>query len=159
MRFVVQEHLASRLHWDLRLEMGGVLKSWALPRGPSMDPSKKRLAVQVVDHPVEYGDFEGVIPDGEFGAGVVAVWDEGRFIAAGDHDPEAALEAGKLEFELEGSILKGGFALVRFRGEADSYWMLIKKGDAHAVTPWNLPRALTPEREQALRDKGRARDT
>ena len=158
MRFVVQEHLAGRLHWDLRLEMGGVLKSWALPKGPSMDPSKKRLAVQVVDHPVEYGDFEGVIPDGEFGAGVVAVWDEGRFVASGDGDPEAALEAGKLDFELEGRILKGGFALVRFRGDADSYWMLIKKRDDHALVPWELPRALTPEREQALRKMSRAGD-
>ncbi|MCF8062953.1 MAG: 3'-phosphoesterase [Deltaproteobacteria bacterium] len=159
MRFVVQEHLASRLHWDLRLEMGGVLKSWALPKGPSMDPAEKRLAVQVVDHPLEYGDFEGHIPEGAFGAGVVAVWDEGSFVAAGDRNPESALEAGKLEFELDGRILKGGFVLVRFRGEADNYWMLIKKRDDYAASPWKLPRALTPEREKALRQKSGPGDT
>jgi bifunctional non-homologous end joining protein LigD len=154
MRFVVQEHLAGRLHWDLRLEMGGVLKSWALPRGPSMDPAEKRLAVQMVDHPVEYGNFEGFIPEGEFGAGVVAVWDEGRFIPTGSSGAEAALEAGNLEFELEGRILKGGFLLVRFQGDADNHWMLVKKRDLHALSPWELPRALTPEREQELRERG-----
>jgi bifunctional non-homologous end joining protein LigD len=153
MRFVVQEHLAGRLHWDLRLEVGGVLKSWAVPRGPSMDPAEKRLAVKMVDHPVEFGDFEGVIPEGEFGAGVVAVWDEGRFLPAGKGGGEAALEAGKLEFELEGRILKGGFLLVRFQGDADDHWMLVKKRDRHALSPWELPRALTPERESELRQR------
>ncbi len=151
MRFVIQEHRATRLHWDLRLEMGGTLKSWALPKGPSMDPSQKRLAVQVEDHPIEYADFEGVIPEGNYGAGVVVIWDRGRYEVAAGEDPEAALRAGKLEFEAEGETLRGGFALVRFEGESENYWMLIKKRDDQAVTPWDLPRALTPEREKALR--------
>lgn len=151
MRFVIQEHLATRLHWDLRLEMGGVLKSWALPKGPSLDPSEKRLAVQVVDHPLEYAGFEGVIPEGGYGAGVVAVWDRGDYTVSGNGDPEAALKNGKLEFQVRGRILKGGFVLVRFKGEGEHYWMLIKKRDDHAVSSWRLPRALTPEREKELR--------
>lgn len=158
MQFVIQEHRAGRLHWDLRLEMGGVLKSWALPKGPTMDPSKKRLAVQVVDHPLEYADFEGVIPEGAFGAGVVAVWDRGDYAPLEGRDPETDLEAGKLEFTARGRILKGGFALVRFRSDEEPYWMLIKKRDVHAVSPWELPRALTPEREKELRAKGGGTD-
>ena len=115
--FVVQKHAARRLHWDFRLERDGVLWSWAVPRGPSMDPRHKRLAVQVEDHPVEYATFEGSIPAGNYGAGAVELWDRGHWTPLGD-DPEADLRRGELKFTLDGGRLRGGFVLVRLKPKA-----------------------------------------
>ncbi len=134
LQFVVQQHGARRLHWDLRLEWGGVLLSWAVPKGPSMDPSVKRLAVRVEDHPIDYADFEGIIPAENYGAGPVIVWDLGRWVPI--EDPTAGLANGKLLFDLAGYKLQGRFTLVRTRGgEAepkDGSWLWIKKADAFA---------------------------
>ncbi|HXK25253.1 MAG TPA: DNA ligase D [Myxococcota bacterium] len=131
--FVVQQHAATRLHYDLRLELRGVLLSWAVPKGPSLDPREKRLAVHVEDHPVEYADFEGVIPEGNYGAGEVILWDRGRWIPR--EDPEAGLRSGKLLFDLEGFKLRGRFTLVRTRreGKEGREWLLIKKADGYAT--------------------------
>jgi bifunctional non-homologous end joining protein LigD len=132
--FVVQQHAARRLHYDFRLAWGGVLLSWAVPRGPSLDPAEKRLAVQVEDHPLDYAEFEGVIPEGNYGAGAVILWDRGRWIPL--EDPEAGLEAGKLLFDLQGYKLRGRFTLVRTGGRAGAggrEWLLIKKADAYAL--------------------------
>jgi bifunctional non-homologous end joining protein LigD len=124
--FVVHKHAASHLHWDLRLEMEGVLKSWAVPKGPSRDTADKRLAVKVEDHPIEYGDFEGIIPEGNYGAGAVIVWDRGRWVPL--EDPQVGLAKGKLLFELKGYKLKGVWTLVKIkRGEKE--WLLIKERD------------------------------
>ena len=117
LRFVVQKHAARRLHYDFRLEMNGVLKSWAIPRGPSLDPAEKRLAVHVEDHPLDYGEFEGVIPEGEYGAGTVLLWDRGTWVPL-DPDPEAAYRKGLLRFTLQGEKLHGNWALVRMGGKA-----------------------------------------
>ncbi len=137
-RFVVQKHAARRTHFDLRLEIGGALASWAVPKGPSADPASKRLAVHVEDHPLEYGEFEGVIPKGEYGAGSVIIWDRGRYEPTGDTaDSEQALQqgvrSGKLEFNLYGERLRGRWALVRMKGaEGEDNWLLIKKKDVYA---------------------------
>jgi bifunctional non-homologous end joining protein LigD len=131
--FCVQKHLASHLHYDLRLEHNGVLLSWAVPKGPSLDPTVKRLAMHVEDHPVEYGSFEGVIPEG-YGAGIVMLWDQGTWIPA-DEDVDRALAKGDLKFTLDGYKLKGSWVLVRTRGyggsrgEAGKSWLLIKHRD------------------------------
>ncbi|MDH3744124.1 MAG: DNA ligase D [Acidobacteriota bacterium] len=128
--FVVQKHAASHTHYDLRLEMAGVLVSWAVPKGPSLDPADKRLAVATEDHPLEYADFEGVIPEGNYGAGSVIVWDQG--LATHHLDPEEGLETGKLLFELKGYKLRGLFTLVRTK-RSPREWLLIKKPDAEAT--------------------------
>lgn len=131
--FVVQKHAARRLHYDFRLELDGVLKSWAVPKGPSLDPRAKRLAVQVEDHPLDYADFEGVIPEGQYGGGTVLVWDTGTWSPAGENAAEA-LRRGSLKFELSGKKLRGSWALVRMGGRKreDKNWLLIKEGDAAA---------------------------
>jgi bifunctional non-homologous end joining protein LigD len=131
--FVVQKHAARRLHYDFRLELDGVLKSWAVPKGPSLDPQAKRLAVAVEDHPLDYADFEGVIPEGQYGGGTVLVWDTGTWKPLGD-DPADALRRGSLKFELDGKKLSGRWALVRMGGRKrdDKNWLLIKEGDAAA---------------------------
>jgi bifunctional non-homologous end joining protein LigD len=134
--FVIQKHAARRLHYDFRLELDGVLKSWAVPKGPSLDPGEKRLAVHVEDHPFDYGAFEGVIPKGEYGGGTVLLWDRGTWIPA-DPDPDAAYRKGSLKFTLEGQKLHGKWALVRMGGKAagerHENWLLIKERDEDAV--------------------------
>ena len=150
-RFVVHEHKATRLHYDFRLEMGGVLKSWAVPKGPSMNPADKRLAVMVADHSVEYIDFEGIIPEGSYGAGPVVVWDHGSYEQTEPGAPESQLQTGKFAFILKGKKLKGAFALARFaRGETGKEWLLMKKKDEYGDPSWTLESDLTPQRLKRL---------
>ncbi len=133
--FVVQKHAASHLHYDFRLELDGVLKSWAVPKGPDLDPAQKRLAIQVEDHPVQYGDFEGIIPEGEYGGGTVMVWDRGTWETEPDSDPLESYRAGRLKFELHGQKLRGKWMLVRRGGAstlAERHWFLIKERDRFA---------------------------
>ena len=134
--YVIQKHRASHLHYDFRLELNGVLLSWAIPKGPSLDPSVKRLAMQVEDHPREYGSFEGVIPEGEYGGGTVMLWDTGTWTPETE-DPESTLKKGDLKFTLHGKKLHGSWALVRTKGygsRADKSWLLIKHRDKFAST-------------------------
>ncbi|MBA3803967.1 MAG: ATP-dependent DNA ligase, partial [Acidimicrobiia bacterium] len=135
-RFVVQRHRASHLHYDLRLESAGVLLSWAVPKGPTLDPAVKRLAVHVEDHPLDYFDFEGIIPEGEYGGGDVIVWDWGTWESDDDTDPVGAVERGDLHFNLDGEKLAGRFVLVQ-RGRTERDWLLIKKDDDAAHGGWN----------------------
>ncbi len=131
--YVIQKHAARNLHYDLRLEWGGVLKSWAVPKGPSLDPAQKRLAVHVEDHPVDYGSFEGIIPEGEYGGGTVLLWDRGEWEPEGD--PEKAYRRGRLSFRLHGEKLRGGWTLARMGGKAAAegdHWLLVKRADADA---------------------------
>jgi bifunctional non-homologous end joining protein LigD len=139
-RFVVQRHRARRLHYDLRLEMDGVLASWAVPKGPTLDPKARRLAVQVEDHPLSYYDFEGVIPDG-YGKGDVIVWDWGTWEPADGVDPAEAVKKGDLHFDLDGQKLKGRFVLVRRDkpGGKDD-WLLLHKRDDAAEPGWDPER-------------------
>ena len=133
--FVVQKHRASHLHYDFRLEAEGVLKSWAVPKGPSLDPRQKRLAVRVEDHPYEYKNFEGTIPAGNYGAGDVIVWDRGTYRNADGNNEDALLEGlrkGALSIDLRGRKLRGGFSLVRLKRPRQ--WLLIKKNDGYAST-------------------------
>ena len=136
-RFVIQKHDATRLHYDLRLELDGVFKSWAVTKGPSLDPHDKRLAVEVEDHPLDYGDFEGTIPKGQYGGGTVMLWDRGYWEPEGKVTPEKALKSGDLKFTLEGERLHGSFVLVRMRSDRDrgkrTNWLLIKHRDEFAV--------------------------
>jgi bifunctional non-homologous end joining protein LigD len=155
-RFVVHEHDAKRLHYDFRLEVSGVLKSWAIPKGPSMNPADKRLAVMVPDHDVTYIDFEGIIPEGNYGAGPVIVWDAGEFIPLETDNPEAALKNGKLLFELKGRKLNGAFALVRMKNlprSTGKEWLLMKKKDAYAINDFALKTELTSARVAKLKVK------
>ena len=154
--FVIQRHKASHLHYDFRLEMDGVLKSWAVPKGPSLNPHHKRLAMMVEDHPYDYKDFAGVIPEGNYGAGIVEIWDKGTYTSLeekGDTKEDekllkAGLAAGNLKFKLNGKKLKGEFALVRLKDSNSNSWLLIKHNDKYAVadeyssendTPKNSP--------------------
>ena len=140
--FVVQRHKASHLHYDFRLEMDGVLKSWAVPKGPSLYPKDKRLAMMVEDHPYDYKDFKGVIPEGNYGAGIVEIWDKGTYTALTDDKNandikllKAGLKSGNLKFVLKGKKLKGEFALVKIKnayGDKDNVWLLIKHNDKFA---------------------------
>ncbi|MCT1531574.1 3'-phosphoesterase [Sphingobacterium daejeonense] len=134
--FVVQRHHASRLHYDFRLEIDGALKSWAVPKGPSMNPKDKRLAVQVEDHPLSYGSFEGRIPQGNYGAGTVSIFDEGQYSpleVKSDKEFLKSWKEGSIKFRLEGKILKGDFALVRMQGDSSENWLLIKHKDDYST--------------------------
>jgi bifunctional non-homologous end joining protein LigD len=144
LRFVVQKHDATALHYDLRLEIDGVLKSWAVPKGPSDDPAEKRLAVHTEDHPLEYAEFEGTIPEGEYGAGVMRIWDEGTWIP--DSPPLAAYRRGRLGFELKGRRLRGHWTLVRM-GNAQTrkkdLWLLVKGEAKPARRPGAARRGIS----------------
>src|SRR6202167_3259336 len=153
-RFVVQKHDATRLHYDFRLEMEGVLKSWAVPKGPSLDPADKRLAMQVEDHPVSYFDFEGIIPEDNYGAGIVMVWDvgtwqtlspapvQGTSVPGTEAEAAAMLARGYLKFRLKGKKLNGDFAIVKMKGRRPgskgNEWLMIKKHDAHVVEGYDI---------------------
>jgi bifunctional non-homologous end joining protein LigD len=151
LRFVIQKHAARRLHYDLRLELGGVFKSWAVTKGPSLDPTDKRLAVEVEDHPLDYGDFEGTIPQGQYGGGTVQLWDRGYWQPIGAA-PQRALAAGDLKFELDGERLHGSWVLVRMRGDRyggkRTNWLLIKHRDEYAL-PGNHDELLAEDRSVA----------
>jgi bifunctional non-homologous end joining protein LigD len=141
--FVVQKHDASRLHYDFRLEINGVLASWAVPKGPSLDPAVKRLAVRTEDHPIEYANFEGVIPEGQYGAGTVMVWDKGTYSPDGGLSPKRQLARGEIKVVLYGKKLRGGFVLLcpgRPLAEPGSKtrWLLIKRRDDYADPSWRI---------------------
>jgi bifunctional non-homologous end joining protein LigD len=160
--YVIQKHRASQLHYDFRLEWGGVLLSWAVPKGPSLDPSVRRLATRVEDHPLEYGGFEGVIPEGEYGGGTVMLWDRGTWTPE-VADVDTALEKGDLKFTLFGKKLRGSWVLVRtklgYGGSTKPQWLLIKHRDRYALTEDILaeqPRSVLTNRllAEIARDEG-----
>ena len=160
--YVVQKHMASQLHYDFRLEWQGVLLSWAVPKGPSLDPSVKRLAVQVEDHPVEYSNFEGVIPTGQYGSGTVMLWDAGTWQPDGA-DVDGSLQKGEIKFTLHGKKLQGSWVLIRTRGfgkkPSRSSWLLMKHRDQYASTQdvtQHEPRSIASQRLLAdiARDEG-----
>ncbi|MCX7770935.1 MAG: 3'-phosphoesterase [Proteobacteria bacterium] len=145
--FVIHEHHAKHLHFDLRLEIDGVLKSFALPKGPSMNPKDKRLAIMVDDHPISYADFEGIIPEGFYGAGYVVIWDRGVFsVQKGD------LKAGLLEINFNGNILKGMFILKKLP-KNDKSWLFFKKNDKFSNPDFELNLALTEDKKKTLKKK------
>src|SRR5947209_17695596 len=164
LRFVIQKHAATRLHYDLRLELDGVFKSWAVTKGPSLDPHDKRLAVEVEDHPLDYGDFEGTIPKGQYGGGTVQLWDRGYWEA---DDPERGFKKGDLKFTLHGEKLHGSWVLVRMKGDRfggkRTNWLLIKHRDEYA-RPGKGEEILAEDRsvassrsmEQIAQGKGKA---
>jgi bifunctional non-homologous end joining protein LigD len=138
--FVIQRHKASRLHYDFRLELDGVLKSWAVPKGPSLNPKDKRLAMMVEDHPYDYKDFTGIIPEGNYGAGIVEIWDKGTYADIDNSSKESAekklragLKSGDLKFQLFGKKLHGEFALVKLKAKDDNSWLLIKHRDKYSL--------------------------
>jgi DNA ligase D-like protein (predicted 3'-phosphoesterase) len=146
LRFVVQKHAARSLHYDFRLEAGGVLKSWAVPKGPSTNPKEKRLAMPTEDHPIDYLDFEGVIPEGEYGAGSVIVWDTGTYYVQSEEEDkeiplEKALKQGRVSIWLDGKKLHGGYSLIRMGKGAKSRWMLVKKKDEGADARRNITKS------------------
>ncbi|WP_343659963.1 DNA polymerase ligase N-terminal domain-containing protein [Chryseobacterium sp.] len=150
--FVIQRHAASRLHYDFRLEMEGVLKSWAVPKGPSLDPKDKRLAMMVEDHPYDYKDFEGNIPEGNYGAGQVEIWDSGTYEPLEENsklsDEKELLKelyAGSLKFILHGKKLKGEFALVKMKNTDENSWLLIKHKDEFAESPYDAEENTSPK--------------
>ena len=143
--FIVHEHHASHLHFDLRLEMEGVLKSFALPKGPSLNPAEKRLAIMVEDHPLTYADFEGIIPEGNYGAGYVVIWDSGTY-----KTKKGSLLEGILELEFDGRILKGVFILKRLQNSPKN-WLFFKKKDAFADPQFKLALALTETKKKELK--------
>jgi bifunctional non-homologous end joining protein LigD len=149
--FVVHEHAATNHHWDFRLEVGGVLRSWAVPKGPTLDPKAKRLAVAVPDPPLCYGSWEGIIPAGSYGAGPVVVWDTGAFAPHGD--AAEGLGKGRLGFTLHGRRLKGDFSIVRFARAGERQWLLHKTDDGEAVPGWEPPTDLTDERIATLKEE------
>jgi DNA ligase D-like protein (predicted 3'-phosphoesterase) len=165
--FVIQKHAATRLHYDFRLEMEGVLKSWAVPKGPSLDPKDKRLAMMTEDHPVEYGGFEGIIPQGQYGGGTVLLWDRGTWEPI--EDPHAGLRKGNLKFRLNGEKLHGGFALVKIKGrdarDSEKTWLLIKEKDEFVRPGYDItearPESVTTGRtlEQIAADRDRIWDS
>lgn len=138
--FVVQRHKASHLHYDFRLELDGVLKSWAVPKGPSMNPKDRRLAMMVEDHPYDYKDFSGIIPEGNYGAGIVEIWDKGTYSDIDNSETKTAeknlkkgIKSGDFKFQLFGKKLKGEFVLVKLKNNDDNSWLLIKHRDKYAV--------------------------
>jgi bifunctional non-homologous end joining protein LigD len=150
--FVVQKHAASRLHYDFRLAIKGVLVSWAVPKGPSMNPAEKRLAIRTEDHPLEYADFEGVIPEAQYGAGTVMVWDRGRYQPEEDIPADKQLSHGRIDMVLHGEKLRGGFTLIhRRQGSADpvqrNRWLLVKHRDEYADASWDIE---SPELDRSV---------
>jgi len=141
-RFVIHEHHATNLHFDLRLEIGGVLKSWAVPKGVSMNPADKRLAIEVPDHSLSYIDFEGTIQEGNYGAGVVVSWDKGEFET--ENEAVLQLENGRLNFIFHGAKLRGAFSLRKMTGRKNQ-WLIIKSADEFAVKNWKLETVLPPK--------------
>ena len=146
-RFVIHEHHSTQLHYDFRLELDGVLKSWVIPKGPSMNPSEKRLAISVEDHPLEYIDFEGIIPKGHYGAGIVVIWDTGAYELI-------ELQKETITFFLSGRKLKGVFTLLSLKGRRKGdEWLLIKKKDEYACENWKLETSLSPEKKSQLQEQ------
>ena len=165
LRFVVQKHDASQLHYDFRLEIDGVLKSWSIPKGPSLNPAERRLAMQTEDHPIAYAAFEGTIPEGEYGGGDVIIWDQGFYYpqdkalnripdAEADAAASAMFAAGDLKFELDGQKLRGSWALVKMRGRQENAWLLIKHNDAFA----DRERSVTDQQQSVVSGRLLPRD-
>jgi bifunctional non-homologous end joining protein LigD len=150
--FVVQKHYASHLHYDFRLELEGVLKSWAVPKGPTLDPGNKHLAVMVEDHPYEYKDFSGIIPEGNYGAGKVQIWDEGTYHSlnaeekdGSEEEVKAGLKKGHITIIMKGNRLNGEFALIKLKKSKGNNWLLIKKNDEYAVRGWKIDGDKKPD--------------